>query len=133
VVAGDTLETISQALADSVNADTGATWRPTRARRHRHRQQGEHAADTFSIGPKVTALTPNRRRRSEVARRCRARGRRRDLDGEPDSDFGAGPVTTTHSYVVRSTVPLAEVAAGLAPRSMRPAPASSPASTATRW
>jgi hypothetical protein len=117
VTVSDTLETIGQALADAVSADaTGAlAARTAGVALIIVNTAGNTLSTSFAIGPAATPVTPD-----PVPTYVRDV----ELSGTPVAgdtwsvaltfNDGSGPVTTTHSYVVRATVALSEVAAGLA-------------------
>jgi hypothetical protein len=119
VVAGDTLATISQALADAINADPAGNLsaRANGVALTVVNVAGNTLSTSFSIGPQATAVTPDP---------VQSYARSLDLSGTPsvgavwsvtvsffDPAVG-GLVTSTHSYAVQASASLAEVAAGLA-------------------
>ena len=116
-VAGDTLESIALALAESVNADTTGSLaaRTAGVALIIVNTAGNTVSTSFSVSPKATPVTPDPvpSYAHDVV-----------LSGTPvagdtwsvtvSSNDGSGLVSSSHAYIVRATVALAEVAAGLA-------------------
>jgi len=117
VLAGESLESISAALADAVNADTAGNLSAQAAGVALIivNTAGNTLDTSFAISPKATPLTPDP---------VQTWARNVELSGTPVAgdtwsvtvtfNDGSGPVASTHDFVVRSTVALAEVATGLA-------------------
>ncbi|MBK8118781.1 MAG: hypothetical protein IPK39_05825 [Sulfuritalea sp.] len=117
VLAGDTLETISAALADAVNADPAGNLGAQAAGVALVvvNTAGNTLATTFAISPKATPLTPDPV--LTYAQNIQFSGT--PVAGDTWSvsvsfDNSGAPVTARQDYVVRATVALSEVADGLA-------------------